>query len=65
MATLSAQEKISLIKQGLQEVLKENILTDVIEKEDRPFKIYWGQLPYQLLTILLEKNGRKKASAGL
>jgi tyrosyl-tRNA synthetase len=42
MATLSAQEKISLIKQGLQEVLKENILTDVIEKESRPLKIYWG-----------------------
>lgn len=49
MATMSAHEKISLIKQGLQEVLKENILTDVIEKENRPFKIYWGQL--------LEKKG--------
>jgi tyrosyl-tRNA synthetase len=43
MAELSAQEKISLIKQGLQEVLKEDIITDVIEKQGRPLKIYWGE----------------------
>jgi tyrosyl-tRNA synthetase len=42
MASLNAQEKISLIKRGLQEVLKENIIPDVIEKEGRPLKIYWG-----------------------
>ena len=42
MASMTAQEKIALIKQGLQEVLKENIISDVIEKEGRALKIYWG-----------------------
>lgn len=42
MAELNAQEKISLITQGLQEVLKENIIADVLIKENRPLKIYWG-----------------------
>lgn len=45
MADMSAQEKISLITQGLQEVLKKEIITDVIEKEGRPLKIYWGTAP--------------------
>ena len=43
MTATNTQEKIALIKQGLQEVLKENIISDVIEKEGRPLKIYWGK----------------------
>ncbi|KAA8893168.1 tRNA synthetases class I-domain-containing protein [Sphaerosporella brunnea] len=45
MAELSATEKIALIKQGLQEVLQEDIIVDVIEKQQRPLKIYWGTAP--------------------
>ncbi|KAL7273679.1 Tyrosine--tRNA ligase cytoplasmic [Rhizina undulata] len=45
MASLSPQEKIELITSGLQEILKRNLLVDVIEKEGRPFKIYWGTAP--------------------
>lgn len=45
MTEMSAQGKLALIKQGLQEVLKENIITDVLEKEGRPLKIYWGTYP--------------------
>jgi tyrosyl-tRNA synthetase len=43
MAATSAQEKIALITQGLQEVLKESIISDIIEKQGRPLKIYWGK----------------------
>ena len=40
--TMNAKERIELITSGLQEVLKGNILEDVIEKEGRSLKIYWG-----------------------
>lgn len=39
---LSPQEKLSLIKDQLQEVLREDILENVILKEQRPLIIYWG-----------------------
>ncbi|KAK4946924.1 Tyrosine--tRNA ligase cytoplasmic [Elasticomyces elasticus] len=39
---LSPQEKLSLIKDQLQEVLHEDILENVILKEQRPLVIYWG-----------------------
>ncbi|KAI4143549.1 MAG: hypothetical protein L6R39_004528 [Caloplaca ligustica] len=39
---MSAQEKLALIKENLQEVLKEDIIEDVILKQNRPLKIYWG-----------------------
>lgn len=42
MAASTAAEKIELITRGLQEVLKLNIIEDVIIKENRPLKIYWG-----------------------
>ncbi|KAH0542927.1 hypothetical protein FGG08_002696 [Glutinoglossum americanum] len=42
MAELSAQEKIALINQNLQEVLKPEILEDVIVKQNRPLIVYWG-----------------------
>ncbi len=39
---LSPQEKLALIKENLQEVLKPEILEDVIIKQNRPLIIYWG-----------------------
>ncbi|KAI9832812.1 MAG: hypothetical protein M1826_000978 [Phylliscum demangeonii] len=39
---MDAPSKISLITQNLQEVLKPEILEDVIRKHHRPLKIYWG-----------------------
>ena len=38
----SADEKISLIRENLQEVLKLDIIEDVIKKQNRPLSIYWG-----------------------
>ncbi|KAL2057205.1 hypothetical protein ABVK25_002258 [Lepraria finkii] len=40
--TLSADEKIALIKEQLQEVLKPEIIEDVVKKQDRPLVVYWG-----------------------
>ncbi|KAK6501955.1 Tyrosine--tRNA ligase cytoplasmic [Arthrobotrys musiformis] len=42
MAALTPKEKIALITRNLQEVLGEEILVDIIEKQNRPLKIYWG-----------------------
>ena len=42
MAELSPQEKIALINQHLQEVLKPEIIDDVIVKQNRPLVVYWG-----------------------
>ncbi|CAK9441015.1 uncharacterized protein LODBEIA_P48840 [Lodderomyces beijingensis] len=42
---LSPSEKYELITKGLQEVLNGQIIKDVLEKEDRPVKIYWGTAP--------------------
>ncbi|KAF3911866.1 hypothetical protein AA313_de0209518 [Arthrobotrys entomopaga] len=42
MTTLTPNEKVELIKRNLQEVLGEEIIRDVIEKQNRPLKIYWG-----------------------
>ncbi|KIW90531.1 tyrosine-tRNA ligase [Cladophialophora bantiana CBS 173.52] len=39
---LSPQEKLTLIKDQLQEVLREDILENVILKEQRPLVVYWG-----------------------
>ncbi len=40
--TMSAEQKLQLIKQNLQEVLNPEILEDVVIKHQRPLKIYWG-----------------------
>lgn len=45
MASLSSQEQYDLITKGLQEVLNGQIIKDVLEKEQRPVKIYWGTAP--------------------
>lgn len=44
MATkeLSPEEKLALVKDQLQEVLREDILEDVMIKQNRPLVIYWG-----------------------
>lgn len=39
---LSREERLKLIHQNLQEVLKPEIIERVILNEDRPLKIYWG-----------------------
>ena len=39
---MSREERLSLIYQNLQEVLKPEIIEQVVLKEDRPLKIYWG-----------------------
>ncbi|KAI9846853.1 MAG: hypothetical protein M1837_003465 [Sclerophora amabilis] len=41
-SSLSPQQKIALIKENLQEVLKPEILEDVIVKQNRPLVVYWG-----------------------
>lgn len=40
--SMSAQDKLALIYENLQERLKEEIIENVIIKEKRPLKIYWG-----------------------
>lgn len=42
MVEMTAAEKVELITRGLQEVLKKNIIEDVIVKENRALKVYWG-----------------------
>lgn len=39
---MSPQDKLALIKENLQEVLKPEILEDVVVKQNRPLVIYWG-----------------------
>ncbi|KAL9578828.1 MAG: hypothetical protein Q9212_005469 [Teloschistes hypoglaucus] len=40
--SLSPQEKLALIYENLQERLKEDIIEDVVLKQQRSLKIYWG-----------------------
>lgn len=39
---VKADERITLIHENLQEVLKPEIIEDVIKKQNRPLVIYWG-----------------------
>lgn len=41
--SLTADEKFKLITRGLQEVLKPEIIHDVLTKNERPLVIYWGR----------------------
>ncbi|KAL8696043.1 MAG: hypothetical protein Q9224_003005 [Gallowayella concinna] len=41
-ASMGAQDKLALIYENLHEKLKEEIIEDVIIKQNRPLKIYWG-----------------------
>ena len=40
---LSPQDKLTLITQNLQEVLRPELLEDIVVKQNRPLKIYWGK----------------------
>ncbi|KAI9823569.1 MAG: hypothetical protein M1832_002350 [Thelocarpon impressellum] len=40
--SMSAQERIALINENLQEVLKPDIIEDVIVRQGRPLVVYWG-----------------------
>ena len=42
MAELSREDRLKLIHQNLQEVLKPDIIEQIVLKDDRPLKIYWG-----------------------
>jgi len=42
MAELTPQQKIALIQENLQEVLNPEIIEDIIVKQNKPLKIYWG-----------------------
>ncbi|KZF22382.1 tyrosyl-tRNA synthetase [Xylona heveae TC161] len=42
MADLTPQEKIALIGENLQEIMKPEIIEDVIVKQNRPLVLYWG-----------------------
>ena len=39
---LSREDRLTLIYQNLQEILKPEIIEQIVLKEDRPLKIYWG-----------------------
>lgn len=43
MAT--AEEKFEWITKGLQEVLHPEIIKEILEKNERPLKVYWGTAP--------------------
>lgn len=40
---LSVDQRIALIRENLHEVLKFDIIEDVVRKQDRPLCIYWGK----------------------
>lgn len=40
--TMSAEAKLALINENLQEVLNPEIMDEVVKKGERPLKIYWG-----------------------
>ncbi|GEQ66877.1 hypothetical protein JCM33374_g540 [Metschnikowia sp. JCM 33374] len=42
---MNADEKFNLITKGLQEVLNPQIFKEILEKNERPVKIYWGTAP--------------------
>lgn len=45
MVQMTATEKVELITRGLQEVLRKNIIEDIVVGQNRPLKIYWGSRP--------------------
>ena len=42
---LSADERISLIRENLQEILKFDIIEDIVKRQNKPLSIYWGRSP--------------------
>src|SRR5947209_2190863 len=52
MTELDPQQKIALIYENLQEVLRKDIIEHVIVKENRPLAIYWGNSLRIRLTLI-------------
>ena len=50
---LSADERIAIIRQNLQEVLRLDIIEDVIKHQNRPLCIYWGRPDTVLLQTIM------------
>lgn len=48
-AAMSTQDKLALIKVNLYEVLKEDLIEDVVVRQNRPLKIYWGKDSFSAL----------------
>lgn len=53
---LSADESIALIHENLNEVLKPELIEDVIMKQNRPLVVYWGTFPHHW-SIYAQFNG--------
>lgn len=51
MADLDPQQKIALIKENLQEVLRLDIIEDALITENRPLVIYWGNICPQSFVV--------------
>ena len=49
---LTPQEKIALINVNLQEVLKPELIEDVIVRQNRPLKIYWGAPSFPMIQLI-------------
>ena len=61
--SLTAEEKIALINENLQEVLKPEVIEDVIVRQNRSLIIYWGKfLPLAILQNLSFKPRSKQFS---
>lgn len=59
--SLTADEKFQLITRGLQEVLKPEIIHDVLTKEERPLVIYWGKFSIPSLFLPARLMHRSQA----
>lgn len=42
---MTAEQRFELITRGLQEVTGASIIKDVLEKGERPLRLYWGTAP--------------------
>lgn len=63
MVQMTAAEKVELITRGLQEVFRKNIIEDVIMRQNRPLKIYWGSVPPSLRSNTAKKTKKNKQLA--
>lgn len=57
---MSKEDKMTLIKENLQEILNEEIITKVLEEGRNP-KIYWGEFGYFISFTRLEQLARHQS----
>lgn len=50
-STLSPDQTLDLIFSNLQEKLDANIIEDIVRKQSRPLKIYWGKLSFNCQNV--------------